>query len=181
MFDRAVAVQGTPEAETIMSVLAQYSGKYSTEAIGQPLTVGRLKLAPEITDRIFGDTVSISNTTAEAYVKCAFGYFGNYVLGLRESSGASFRGADTGNYIHSVLQSFCKAVGNGEIDPEKVQLQELDSFAELESERYISSVMRGDTPDARNKNIFRRLCATAKLLLRDLAGELKNAASRRRS
>lgn len=175
MFDRAVAVQSTPEAETIMSVLAQYSGKYSTEAIGQPLTVGRLKLTPEITDRIFGDTVSISNTTAEAYVKCAFGYFGNYVLGLRESSGASFRGADTGNYIHSVLQSFCKAVGNGEIDPEKVQPQELDSFAELESERYISSVMRGDTPDARNKNIFRRLCATAKLLLRDLAGELKNS------
>lgn len=175
MFDRAVAVQGTPEAEIIMSVLSECRKNYGTEAIGAPLTLGRLKLSPEITDRIFGDTVSISNTTAEAYVKCAFGYFGRYVLGLREATGAEFRGADTGNYIHSILQSFCRAVGNGEIDPGNVQPQELDSFAELESERYISSVLRGSTPDARSKNIFRRLSATAKLLLRDLAGELKNS------
>ena len=97
------------------------------------------------------------------------------MLGLREPSTSEFRGADTGNYIHAVIEAFCSAVKNGSFDINSAKESDFDSFTETESIKYTEKIFSGNNIGARQKAFFRRMKNTASLLISDIAEEMKNS------
>ncbi len=143
--------------------------------VGSQLSCETVRISQCITDVLFSDRISLSSTNIEAYAKCAFAYFCKYVLGLREPSSSEFRGADTGNYIHSIIESFCSDVKSGSFDITSAKDSDFDSFTETESNKYIEKIFSGNHTNARQKAFFKRMKNTASLLIKDIAEEMKNS------
>ena len=175
-FEFAAADPDSQLSKKIFTLLSD-DGRFERwiSCVGSPLSCETVRICRGITDILFSDHISLSSTNIETYAKCAFAYFCKYVLGLREPSTSEFRGADTGNYIHAVLESFCSAVQSGNFDITSAKDSDFDSFAETESIKYIEKIFSGNHTDARQKAFFRRMKNTASLLIRDIADEMNNS------
>ncbi len=175
-FELAASNPGSGLSQKIFALLSE-DGKFKRwiSCVGSPLSCETVRIGEYITDALFSDRICLSSTNIEAYAKCAFAYFCKYVLGLREPSTSEFRGADTGNYIHAVIEAFCSAVKNGSFDINSAKESDFDSFTETESIKYTEKIFSGNHIGARQKAFFRRMKNTASLLISDIAEEMKNS------
>ena len=158
---------------TALSAIPEFAARLAGREM--PISVSRAALGRAIADAIYGDTIGMSNSMIETYSACAFSYFGKYVLGLSEGGGATFRASDVGNYIHDMLERFVSELSAGNLPAEETEAGEYSHFVDEESERYENEILRGAEPDARQQSLFRRLRRTARLLVSDIADELRHS------
>lgn len=158
---------------TELSSIPEFAARL--ESRGGAVSISGAEIGRALAEAIYGDTVNMSNSMIEAYSGCAFAYFGKYVLGLSEPGGAVFRAADVGNYIHGILERFVSEVSLGNLSLEEPGEGEYERFIEAESIRYEQGILRGAEPDARQKNLFRRLRRTARLIVADIADEMRHS------
>lgn len=159
---------------TALARIPEFAAKL--ESRGAAVSVSRATLGRAVAEAIYGDTLNMSNSMIETYSACAFSYFGKYVLGLGETGGADFRASDVGNYIHDMLEHFVSELSAGRLPAEESDAGEYGRFVDEESTRYEHDILRGTEPDARQKSLFHRLRRTARLLVTDMADELRHSA-----
>ena len=63
-------------------------------------------ISPELAARVFGTSIATSYSRLESFIKCAFMYYGRYVLDLDDRAENKIAPVDVGNFIHSVLEKF---------------------------------------------------------------------------
>ncbi|MBQ9112278.1 MAG: PD-(D/E)XK nuclease family protein [Clostridia bacterium] len=87
----------------------------ATEAVAEHLPLVRelsrasatdtkCRVDKELVRGLVGDTIYISPSSLEKYVKCPFSYYTGYMLSLREKQYGSFRANNFGSFVHFVLE-----------------------------------------------------------------------------
>lgn len=66
------------------------------------------KLDKDVTNKLYGNTLSISPSSIETYAKCPFYYFCQYGLKLKVKEKYTFDNREVGTFIHYVLENIIK-------------------------------------------------------------------------
>lgn len=64
------------------------------------------RICAEEAESIFGDRIKLTQSRFETYRKCAFSYYGRYILDLDEREEKHLSPVDVGNFIHAVLERY---------------------------------------------------------------------------
>lgn len=104
-------------------------------------------------------TITLSYSRIDCYNGCGFKYFLRYILNLRDDRSISFSGANTGTYMHKVMEEYMKKRMEGGTF---VPADREETVAEVESitADYIKAVIK-NTPQKRFYKQMERLKAVA--------------------
>ncbi len=127
-------------------------------------------------DNIFGDSIYLSPSSFEKYVKCPFSYYCDKILELREPKTADFRTNDMGTFIHFILEELLKSSipqGNDEsfIDDETI-VRNTDKAVNAYIESICPSYLR---ETKRMKHLYNRLRALSLLLIKNIVEEFSKS------
>lgn len=133
-------------------------------------------LPPELLASIFkGDALWLSQSRIQTFVQCPYSYFCQYYLAPREREVARIDAADSGTFLHFILENFLRQC----INEDGVFCQPAEEDIEPISVRIVSEYLRNfaglASTDLRTLHIFRRLHALVLALLRDILSELSHS------
>lgn len=166
---------GTPEGAALKQVLAAV-GKSAILTPSSPIRDPLATVSQEHIDKLFGGDISMTQYRIESFVGCPFKFYSGYILKLDKPARAEFSSADTGNFIHRVME---KAVGelfdqNGlKPDAKSIDLNELVNSV-------VADVVKGMLGNKaefteRLKALINRLRRTSTLLIRSLIEEFEGS------
>lgn len=154
-----------------------------TEAIAEHLPLVRtLSLADtgetscrvdkQLVRQLVGDTISISPSSFEKYVKCPFSYYTGYLLSLRERQYGSFRANNFGSFVHFVLEHM---IGFAVPDDDDAPVPSHDDILR-ETERIVDLYIQKIVPDEalrtkRMAHIYNKLKRLSVLLIENTIKE----------
>lgn len=170
----AVSRPHTPEGAALRKLLsADPQAATLIEAASRPLAEPEVSLSPGLAAEIFRGDLALTQSRLDSYVLCSFGYYCRYMLGLREQPKAEFGGADTGNFMHRVLERFMRAalLPDGRLDPSLTRADRERLADEIIGEYIASMFGRGEEHSVRAQNLFRRLRRTTLLVIENLSAE----------
>ena len=135
----------------------------------------RAAISPKRAQRIFQNG-RFSPTAFENYSSCQFKYYCSSILNLREEAKGSMSSADTGNFIHHVLEQVMKAVKE-----DRSQFSDMSAAKQAELVEDICAAYRRELTEAggeltpRTEALFRRLGDLAKLIVSGLFAEFADS------
>lgn len=145
------------------------------DALYQPLPPSPNDPSPEIMARYFGDTLWLSQSRIQTFVQCPYRFYCRYPLSLREKTEARLDYADSGTFIHYVLDHFMRKC----LDKDGALCLPSEENVELMADDIVNEFLRSlaaTTPtDLRTLHAFRRLRALTLVLLRDILNELAHS------
>ena len=145
------------------------------DGLYQPLAATPYDLTPEARARCFGDTLWLSQSTIENFVLCPYGYYCNHILKPRERTVARVDAADSGTFLHYLLEQFLRRC----LDEEGHFHLPADADVEPLADRLVNGYLRhlaDFTPvGLRTLHVFRRLRTLTLVLLRDILHELSHS------
>ena len=151
------APSGVAEALAALGVCADAAAKEADwDSIPAPLA-----------ERVFGSDLRLSQTRLESFIKCAFMYYGRYVLDLDDRTENHIAPVDVGNFIHSVLEKYFKSGDVRELSDE-----ENAALIERLSAEYVDGIF-GDEPTPRVRYLTARITKSIKLISRLLRREFQ--------
>ncbi len=104
----------------------KYSGLL--KAAEAPLELSYYTLAEDTVNELFKSDLKMTQSRLEQFVKCAFSYQCKYNMKLTDHDKISFTSADTGTFIHHVLEKFmscCQRDGKIRYDMTNSEIEEL--------------------------------------------------------
>ncbi|MCC8098152.1 MAG: PD-(D/E)XK nuclease family protein [Eubacterium sp.] len=84
---------------------------YSEEVVSpqnKEIFVPSDNISYEIITALTGETLTLSSSKLDKYVKCPFSYYLRYVLGLEEERVFEINAVDRGNILHGIMEKFFK-------------------------------------------------------------------------
>lgn len=116
------------------------------------------KIQQENIDKLYGNTLNTSISRLEKYRSCAFSYFLQYGLKLKEKEQLKVQSFNTGSFMHETIDSFFEYVKDENI-----------SLAEIEEEQILEIVSKiMDESLSLSKNVIFTATAKYKVLVRRL-------------
>lgn len=147
-----------------------------TEFLNQlniPISDTKCFITEETADDLFGNRLYMTQSRLEKYIKCHFLYYCQYVLKLRETEVANFNFANTGSFIHRILECFMRQVVDENGLKKELLPDEISYAISLETERYIVELFRDKVPPSKRLlHHFERLKKLALLVASDLYNEI---------
>ena len=140
--------------------------------LGTPISAGAETVSDTTAHELFGGDINFSQSRLESYVSCHFGFFCSYILGLRDKKRASLGSADTGSFMHSVLERIFR---DGLIVRDDVSDEELVRAADEAIGEYIAEICPREEDTARLRGLFRRLRRSVLLFLRSFREEFRQS------
>lgn len=138
-----------------------------------PISDTECHITKENADEIFGNQIYLTQSKLEKYIKCHFLYYCQYILKLRETETASFNFADTGTFIHRILECFMRSAVDENGLRKELSQDEIKSTVTQEAEKYISELFKDRLPTSKRLlHHFNRLKKLALLIATDLYNEL---------
>ncbi len=121
---------------------------------------------------LFGDRMALTQSKIDKFVGCHFGYYCNYVLGLRPEEKATVDSRVSGTFVHAVLEKFIKgAVTESGIDTDRLE-ETVDSVIE----ELIGSICTGEQKNSnRLRHLFMRLRRLSLVLISCLKEEFEKS------
>ena len=154
-----------------------------TEAVGEHLPLvrtlsnadtgeERCRVDKELVRRLVGDTITISPSSFEKYVKCPFSYYTGYLLSLREKQYGSFRANNFGSFVHFVLEHMIGfAVPEDESTPAPTH-EEILAQTERIVEEYIQKIVPDELMRTkRMAHVYNKLKRLSVLLIENTVKE----------
>ncbi|MBQ8140127.1 MAG: exodeoxyribonuclease V subunit gamma [Clostridia bacterium] len=175
---RVFTQKGDIERETLCGALTALSDEFSylnNDISPLELSVSKRRVSPEIIENIFPQTMRLSQSRLEKYVKCNFSYYCSYVLGLREEKRAEFRASDVGSFIHFILENLIKKlVDENGIKP--VEHGELLKMTNAVVDEYIGAVCPAyERKSGRAAHLYARLRNLSLLLAENIIEEFSHS------
>lgn len=135
----------------------------------------KCRLDPELIRSLVGDTIYVSPTGLEKYVRCPFSYFAGYMLALREQKRGSFRANDFGSFVHFVLEHlirFCVPENPEDGIPTR---EEIQAKVEEISAEYVRRICPDSLADnKRLAHLYSKLRRLCRLLIDNVMSEFED-------
>ena len=130
-------------------------------AAREGITVDECELNKDLLESILPRHMELSPSRLERYVNCPYSYFLRYLLYLAEPKDGDFKSANTGTFIHKLLEKLVPAIALNVSEVDDAQIQEM---VEREVDDYRRKMLR-DWQDPRLARLFERSKPFANLLL----------------
>lgn len=157
-------------------VLSEEGGAEFLDRLSTPLSVRECKISPDITARLFGSRLGLTQSRLEKYVGCAFDYYCSYVLGLRESKRATLKLNNMGTFIHYILEDFMREITNGDVLNFSLSDEEIEKILEKSVEKSLIRLLGEDYAISnRTRHLFLRLHRLSLLISKNLLDEFKQS------
>lgn len=166
-----------PEAEALRAVLSRDKTQAARlAALNIPVADSDCYVSQNTKDVLFGAGAALSQSRLESYVMCPFGYYCNYVLGLRTSGQADFSSANVGVFIHYVMECFLRtATASGDLDTELDDVA-VEALADSIIEKYSRRLMPDDSRRAGHMAfLVMRLKRIAMVLIYNIMDEFRHS------
>ena len=138
-----------------------------------PISSPTCRLENETSDKLFGKNIGLTQTKMDQYVRCHFSYFCRHALELREIGSASFNRANTGTFIHQLLETFIKTVIDNDAVNTELPLEEIEKIIKQAAKKYTDDILGNhNTPSKRLSHLFDRLTRLAVFMAAALHKEL---------
>lgn len=136
------------------------------------ITGGSAALRPATAALLCGNVLRLSQSRLDTYGDCRLKYYLQYMLSLTDDKPFIFNPADTGTYVHSLLERFVRdtqAAGRRIADYSAEELHEIAQRLSAEESRRIMQSAGGGS--ARFAGFFARMRKNVELILTDLSSE----------
>lgn len=138
--------------------------------------ISELSLDKSLAGKIYGGSISLSQTAIDRYLSCPLSYFLQYTLRLSEQRRAEFDARNIGTFIHAILESFFGTIKERGISPADLTGDERLALTEECARDYIKSIGEEDIDSPRTRMKIERLKKAAKPIVDTLADELLSSA-----
>ena len=144
-----------------------------------PVSDTECTLSKETVQKLYGDTLNLSQSKIDKFVNCNFNYYCSYVLKLREEQITRFKANDIGTFIHYILEKLlCNIVTEDGIDS-SLPAGRIEEMTHEVVEEYISRINpSGVALSARLGHLYRRLYNLSLLLVCNIIEEFKHSSFR---
>ena len=160
----------------IRTVLSARGTDLPPLATSETLTNSASSISAETAAAIYGESMRLSQSKIDTFADCKFRHFMQYILRLEDTAPFEFNPADTGTFVHSVLENFminAKAAGKRIADYTDAEIDTAArSLCAIEVEKILRSSFGGS---ARMLCFFERMYRNIRLILQNLVGEFKNS------
>ena len=147
-----------------------------SESVDLKASVERCQVSKETVSEIFGNSLYMSPSSFEKYVRCPFEYYCSNVLQLRERKTSDFQSDDMGSFIHYILENLIRISipsKDGEAFPDDATLTKNTSIA---VERYVSRICPPYLLNtARMKHLYERLSTLSLMLVKNIVEEFSKS------
>ena len=147
------------------------SDKYKDFIIDDSLPISKdeSSFSDEITERVFGGDLALTQSRLEIFIGCPFKYACSYIFKIPEIRSDRYNNADIGTFVHSILEQYFKHVSkNGVITERAESVSLIDSIID----NYIKSGLGSpDSMNSRTAALFKRLRRTVIALVDDINAE----------
>lgn len=138
-----------------------------------PISTTECKISNDLSNSLFGQKIRLSQSKIDQYVKCHFNYFCKFVLNLRDTTPISFNAADTGTFVHHLLELFIGYTVDENGLKRDIPKDELERFIRDKAKEYIDSIFKDKVePSKRQLHLFGRLTGLAVVVASSLYDEL---------
>ena len=174
-FELAAAAMGgaaTPERRAALDYFSARGRTRELEKLRDAAHLSRGKLSRGAVRALYGDTLRLSATRIDKLASCGYAFFLQYGLKAKPRQPAEFRAPEMGTFLHFVLEHVARDAA------------EAGGFAAIEEktvnalcDKYVNEYIRDTLNDFREKSprfvyLFRRLTASVRAVVRDMAAEL---------
>lgn len=166
----------TDEAAALRAVLSRDAGLAPRlAALDIPVSDADCTVSRDTGDALF-DGAALSQSRLESYIMCPFGYYCDYVLGLRTSGPADFSSANVGVFIHYVMECFLReATAAGGLDT-SLDDEAVERLADRIIEDYSRRLMPDDDRRAGHMAfLVMRLKRIAMVLIYNIMDEFRHS------
>lgn len=169
------ALRGTKEGTTLQTALLPYIDGLPERISAESYSPNET-LSKEVAERVTGETMNFSFSRFESFVKCPFGYYCTYVLGLRESKKAKFRLQDMGSFVHEILEMLLRFAVTEESDGSFPNAETLRAKAEEIVNDYLDRTLPFDKKaSGRLSHLCDRLKKLSLLIVHNLIEEFSHS------
>lgn len=172
--DIALSAYGTPLFDTLKRL---YDEKGETPFFsGMPLSDPNAEVSKEITDTLYKNEFTLSQSRIESFSKCPFSYYCQHVLRLEEKKRADFLGSDKGSYIHRILEKVIAILFSDTEKRKSITDNELREIISSVVNEILGSIFGSGTDlNARFGALVDRLNRTVMLLVKNILSEFENS------
>lgn len=132
-------------------------------------------LSPTTIQRLFGDTLRMTQSKIQSFVQCPYSFYAQHLLSLRQRTVAHVDYADSGTFMHYILEHFLKQCLDADdhlvLPDDRAMVSMTDDIVG----GYLSQVFP-DEIELTTLHVFRRMHTLTLLLLRDIVEELTHSA-----
>lgn len=136
------------------------------------LIMGEYKFAHDVSLRIFGSEIALTQSRIESFNSCPFKFACTYIFKIPDIRSDRYNSADIGTFIHSILEKYFKDSSDFTAASETEIEARVDSIINDYVEASLGS---DDMMNSRTKALFRRLRRTALTLVSDITKEFSNS------
>jgi len=122
------------------------------------------------------DSLNLSQSRIDSFVKCPFAYFCKYTVSLSPEKRAEFDASGVGSLIHAILENFFKALAEKNMKAKDIDSEERVLLTRRAAEKYIYELGESITEGAaRTKIKIERLCRAALPVVEGLCEEFSKS------
>ncbi len=133
-------------------------------------------LSHEAAAALYGEDIRLSQSKIDTYVGCKFQHFMQYILHLEDTAPFTFNPANTGTFVHSILENFIRSAMESGKRIADYTPEEIDLAARTLSAVEVEKILRsGGVKNARMLCFFDRMYRNIRLVLQNLVKEFKNS------
>ena len=153
----------------------RHGGGEKLAALARAARMGRGRLSPEAVRRLYGPHLTLTASRADKLAGCKFAFFLQYGLKARPRKPADFAPPELGSFLHFVLERVARAAGarGGFAAITEAELSAV-------TDESVAEYVRTELNDFRERSarfvyLFRRLSATVRQVVGDMARELRRS------
>ena len=173
--DRLPELERSEQSEALRELLVE-RGQISAD---RKISAPECTVSPETAEEIFGKYISLTQTKIDKFVLCAFNYYCEEILKLRNDDKAEVGFNIMGSFIHSLLENFVKLAADGEDFDLSVFEENTENIADGIISELIEKICPPEKKDSdRMAHLFLRLRRIALLVLKNLGEEFSKSSFR---
>ena len=170
--DRLPELERGEEREALRELLTE-CGRISAD---RKISAAECSVSEDTAEEIFGKQISLTQTKIDKFVLCAFNYYCEEILKLRNDERAEVGFNIMGSFIHALLENFVKLAASGEEFDLSVFEENTESIADGIIAELIEKICPPEKKNSdRMAHLFLRLRRLSLLVLRNLGEEFSKS------
>ena len=163
------------KAEAIRATLSECGASERIAISERDISNTDLALTEDLTDKIYGEKMSLTQTKLDDYRDCPLKYFCRYNLSLSDDAPAEFGARSVGTFIHAILENFFAELKRKNQKISELSLEDRRTLAERAATEYLSTLGDGIKEGGELMQIrISRLCRAAAPVIDGLCDEFSD-------